>query len=292
MARVLVVDDDPWTQRMVSSVLSHQGHNVELAADGWEALISAGRTRPDLVIVDVQLPTTDGWKLVGTLRSRSELGGVPTLFLTDFSSEETRGASFRTALDETIAKPFRLEDLLAKVTTLLVRVGVPPVVASARTLRPTPIPPPTMGRPTPSDGMPTYTRTSMGASLRASPPPLPLETRTALAGVLGQFGLSSVLVLLDLERKSGVTTVTGRAGRGRVFVRDGRVIRAVIEAAHGGRSGAIAVYELLTWSEGRFEFHPGEVEGDDEIGSSTSFLLMEGARLEDERRAVANKSHN
>jgi CheY-like chemotaxis protein len=292
MARVLVVDDDPWTQRMVSSVLSHQGHTVELAADGWEALISAGRTRPDLVIVDVQLPTTDGWKLVGTLRSRPELGGVPALFLTDLVTDETRGASFRPSTDETIAKPFRLEDLLAKVTTLLVRVGVPLVVANARTLRPTPIPPPTMGRPTPSDGMPTYTRTSMGASLRASPPPLPLETRTALAGLLGHFGLSSLLVLLDLERKSGVTAVTGRTGRGLVYVREGRVIRALIEGGAGGPTGAIAVYELLTWAEGRFEFHPGDVEGDDEIGSSTSFLLMEGARLEDERRAAAKKTHN
>jgi CheY-like chemotaxis protein len=292
MARVLVVDDDPWTQRMVSSVLSHQGHTVELAADGWEALISAGRGRPDLVIVDVQLPTTDGWKLVGTMRSRPELGGVPALFLTDFANEETRGASFRTATDETIAKPFRLEDLLAKVTTLLVRVGLPPVAATARMLRPTPLPPPTMGRPTPSDGMPTYTRTSMGASLRASPPPLPLETRTALTGVLEQFGLSSVLVLLDLERKSGVTAVTGRAGRGRVYVREGRVIRAIVEGAGDGRTGALAVYELLTWSDGHFEFHPGDVEGADEIGSSTSFLLMEGARLQDERRAAAKKTHN
>ena len=44
------------------------------------------------------------------------------------------------------------------------------------------------------------------------------------------------------------------------------------------------MFELLTWSEGRFEFHAGEVEGEDEIGSSTSFLLLEGARLQDEER--------
>jgi CheY-like chemotaxis protein len=290
MARVLVVDDDPWTQRMVSSVLSHQGHLVELAADGWEALISAGRARPDLVIVDVQLPTTDGWKLVGTLRSRPELTGVPALFLTDFATDDPRGASFRTATDETIPKPFRLEDLLAKVATLLGRVGIA-VSAPARPLRPTPIPPPTMGRPTPVDPMPVYGRPSMGASLRASPPPKPLDTRTALAGVLEQFGVSSLLVLLDLERKSGVTTVIGSAGRGRIFVREGRVVRAATEG-QTTRTGAIAVYELLTWSDGRFEFHPGEVEGEDQIGSSTSFLLMEGARLQDERGGSPKKTHN
>ncbi len=47
--------------------------------------------------------------------------------------------------------------------------------------------------------------------------------------------------------------------------------------------GALAVYDLLTCGEGRFEFNAGAVEGEDEIGSSTSFLLMEGARLQDER---------
>jgi CheY-like chemotaxis protein len=291
MARVLVVDDDPWTQRMVSSVLSHQGHTVELAADGWEALISAGRARPDLVIVDVQLPTTDGWKLVGTLRSRPELGRVPALFLTDFANEDTRGSSFRPASDDTIAKPFRLEDLLAKVNALLSRAGTAATVPT-RPLRPTPIPPPVMGRPTPTGGVPVLPpRTSLGASLRASPPQKPLDNRTALSGVLEQFGLSSVLVLLDLERKSGVTIVAGSAGRGRIYVREGRVVRATIEG-QSGRSGALAVYEFLTWSEGRFEFHPGEIEGDDEIGSSTSFLLMEGARLQDERREEAKKARN
>jgi hypothetical protein len=150
-----------------------------------------------------------------------------------------------------------------------------------------------MGRPTPAEPMPVHrARASLGASLRASPTPRPpADQRTALAGVLEQFGLSSVLVLLDLERKSGVTLVAGKSGRGRIYVREGRVVRAAIEG-DTGRGGARAVYEILTWSDGRFEFHPGEVEGADEIGSSTSFLLMEGARLQDERREAAKKSQN
>src|SRR5262245_3525465 len=122
MARVLVVDDDPWTQRMVSSVLMHSGHTVDLAADGWEALITAGRVRPRLVILNVRLPTTDGWTLMNTIRSRAELRDMPALFLTSFS-DGTRGASFRPGQDDTLAKPFRLEDLLTKVATLLRRYG-------------------------------------------------------------------------------------------------------------------------------------------------------------------------
>ena len=155
--------------------------------------------------------------------------------------------------------------------------------------RPTPLPPPTMGRPTPTGGTPPF-RPSLGESLRANPPARAVPTRLGLVGALEHFGLSSLLVLLDLERKSGVAVVAGPGGHGRLFVRRGRVMRAIIEGAEAGRTGALAVYELLTWSEGRFEFHPVEVDGEDEIGSSTSFLLMEGARLQDERREAAGKA--
>jgi CheY-like chemotaxis protein len=274
MARVLVVDDDPWTQRMVSSVLTHKGHAVDLAADGWEALITAGRNRPAVVIVDVQLPTTDGWTLVATLRSRPDLGEVPALFLTTFTDEDTRGASFRPVSDDTMAKPFRLEELLAKVEVMLARAG-----AAA------PAPQPRI-----EVSVPSAPRPGFGRAVRATPPDALLATRSALTGRIEQFGLASVLVLFDLERKSGVAIVTGAAGRGRIFVRDGRVVRAAIEGREAD-TGAQAVYELLTWTEGRFEFQPGQVEGDDEIRTSTSFLLLEGARIQDESRDRAKRGN-
>ncbi len=91
MARVLVVDDDPWSQRMVSSVLTHAGHIVDLAADGWEGLVAADHTPPDLLVVEVKLPTADGWKLVETLRSRPEMANLPALFLTTFTEQDRRG---------------------------------------------------------------------------------------------------------------------------------------------------------------------------------------------------------
>ena len=181
MPRVLVVDDNPWTQRMVSSVLVHQGHTVELAADGWEALISAGRSRPDLVIVDIQLPTTDGWRLMETLRSRPELGHVPALFLTTFMDEEVRGPSFRTTTDDTMAKPFRLEDLLAKVSTLLgrprLRSGAPS--DGPPTSRSTGAPPPVPGqRPTSRPvGRPARTTVQGSRSTMATAPRRGLRSR-------------------------------------------------------------------------------------------------------------------
>jgi hypothetical protein len=103
-----------------------------------------------------------------------------------------------------------------------------------------------------------------------------------LNGSLDEFGLSSVLIVLELERKSGVVVLNGDGGLGHIHVRQGRVIRADIEGGPA-RGGALAIFEMLGWSHGRFEFQAGEVTGEDEIGSSTSFLLLEGARLQDER---------
>ena len=62
--RVLVVDDDPWTQQVVSSQLTESGFRVDCAADGWEALILAGRACPDLALIEVHLPTTDGRQVI------------------------------------------------------------------------------------------------------------------------------------------------------------------------------------------------------------------------------------
>jgi DNA-binding response OmpR family regulator len=289
VARVLVVDDDPWSQRMVSSVLTHAGHTVDLAADGWEGLVAADHTPPDLLVVEVKLPTADGWKLVETLRARPEMANLPALFLTTFTEQDRRGACFRPDTDDVLVMPFRLEDLTARVDRLLNRndgEGPTAVTAIPGAEPPDAALPASADPPASSPARPVH---AQSWSHRTTPS-RGMPARMALAGTLEQFGAASVLMLLDLERRSGVLIVTAALGRGRIYLRDGRVLRATIES-HPHLKGAMAVYELLTWGEGRFEFHAGPVEGDDEIGSSTSFLLMEGARLQDED-AEAKKTQN
>ncbi len=254
MARVLVVDEDPWTQRMVSAVLSHAGHEVELAADGWEALIRSGQATPDLVITDVKLPSTDGWAFAATLRSRRDTADVPIIFLAGFSSDRTPGDSFRPDHDQLLEKPFRLEQLETVVAKIL------------GSLPPTPL--------------------SRTASLSPAATAEPTR-RLVLSGQLAEFAVSSVLIVLELERKTGVLSLSGADKAGRIAIREGRVIRAQVDG-EGPRKGALAVYELLTWTRGRFEFNAGDVADEDEIGASTSFLLLEGARLQDENKRENN----
>jgi two-component system OmpR family response regulator len=102
-----------------------------------------------------------------------------------------------------------------------------------------------------------------------------------LRGHLAQFGLATVLTFLDLERRSGELVLLGAQGVGRLWLLQGRVVRARIEGSR--RTRKAAVYELLGWNEGRFAFTQTDVSDiDDEIGAPTTMLLIEAARRADE----------
>lgn len=107
---------------------------------------------------------------------------------------------------------------------------------------------------------------------------------SGLRGDLSQVGLSSLLVLIDLERKTGLLQLRGpEAGSAaQILVRDGKVVHARLDD-HEDPVDAECVYHLLTWTAGEFEFVTCLVEGVDRVNTSTTHLLMEGARLIDER---------
>lgn len=256
---------------MVSAVLSHAGHIVDLASDEWEALIRAGRARPDVVVTELRLPTSNGWKLAENLRGQTGSAAVPFIFLASLRSERSPGPSFRTESDQIVAKPFRLEQLEEAVSSALSGTPGRGIDLSATS--------PPRGAVPPS---PPSSPNSAAVRQPASRGDTEGTRRTVLSGSLDEFGVSSLLIVLELERKTGVVVLRSPQNIGRIFVRNGRVIRAHTEGAAAHR-GPLAVYELLTWVRGRFEFNVGEVVGEDEIGSSTSFLLLEGARLQDER---------
>ena len=107
-----------------------------------------------------------------------------------------------------------------------------------------------------------------------------------LRGRLEQFGLATVLTFLDLERRSGELTLLGEREVGRLWLRQGQVIRARIEGSR--RTRKPAVYEMLNWSKGRFAFVQAALDAvADEIGAPTPMLLIEAARRTDELAASA-----
>jgi DNA-binding response OmpR family regulator len=110
---------------------------------------------------------------------------------------------------------------------------------------------------------------------------------TSLRGDLSQVGLSSLLILVELERKSGLLQLRAPNGpSAQVLVRDGKVVHARLDDQEEPVD-AECVYYLLTWGAGEFEFIACLVEGVDRVNVSTTHLLMEAARLIDESREPA-----
>lgn len=105
---------------------------------------------------------------------------------------------------------------------------------------------------------------------------------SGLRGDLSQVGLSSLLVLIEMERKTGLLQLRSLEGTtAQILVRNGKVVHARLDD-RDDPVDADCVYLLLTWSSGEFEFVTCVVEGDDRVNVSTTHLLMEGARLMDE----------
>jgi len=121
--RILVVEDDRKVARFVRQGLCEEGHAVEIATDGVEALDFV-LTEPayDLIILDVMLPGQDGFGVLKTLRSHKV--GAPVLILTARDSVPDRVAGLDLGADDYLTKPFAFEEFLARVRALLRRRDV------------------------------------------------------------------------------------------------------------------------------------------------------------------------
>lgn len=121
--RVLVVDDEPAVREALERALKLAGYEVELAADGDEALVRLGLEpgAADLVVLDVLMPTVDGIEVCRRLRQRGN--GVPILMLTARDGVDDRVTGLDAGADDYVVKPFALEELFARVRALLRRTG-------------------------------------------------------------------------------------------------------------------------------------------------------------------------
>lgn len=117
--RILVVDDDRAVRESLRRSLSFNGYAVSLATDGVEALEAIAADRPDGMILDVMMPRLDGLEVCRQLRSTGD--GLPILVLTARDSVSERVAGLDAGADDYLPKPFALEELLARLRSLLRR---------------------------------------------------------------------------------------------------------------------------------------------------------------------------
>ncbi|MFC5906093.1 response regulator transcription factor [Streptacidiphilus monticola] len=118
-ARILVVDDEPALRDALESSLAFEGYEVTTASDGLEALDAVAERQPDLVLLDIMMPRMDGLTAVRRLRARGD--SVPVLMLTARDAVGDRVTGLDVGADDYLAKPFELDELLARVRALLRR---------------------------------------------------------------------------------------------------------------------------------------------------------------------------
>lgn len=117
--KILVVDDDPGVRESLRRSLTFNGYTVELATDGVQGLRAFAARKPDAVVLDVMMPHLDGLETCRQLRSTGD--DTPILMLTAREAVSDRVAGLDAGADDYLAKPFALEELLARLRALLRR---------------------------------------------------------------------------------------------------------------------------------------------------------------------------
>lgn len=113
--RILVVDDQPANLRVVSSLLSRHGYEVQTAPDGAEALAMLEARQPDLLLLDMLMPNMDGFALLAEIKQNPDLLRLPVVFLTVAQDRQLLLRAFDAGAVDYVTKPFMPEELLARV---------------------------------------------------------------------------------------------------------------------------------------------------------------------------------
>lgn len=129
--RALVVDDERYLADLVAMALRYEGWDVRTAGTGAEAVDAIAEQRPDVIVLDVMLPDTDGFTLLRRLRDGGDL--TPVVFLTARDATEDRVSGLRIGADDYVVKPFSLEELVARLRAVLRRAA--PARVEPETLR-------------------------------------------------------------------------------------------------------------------------------------------------------------
>ncbi len=117
-ATILVVDDEPQIRRVMRATLTSHGYTIIEARDGHEALEKFASERPDLVILDMNMPGIDGLEACREIRASSS---VPIIMLTVRSAEKDKVRALDAGADDYVVKPFGIQELLARIRAALRR---------------------------------------------------------------------------------------------------------------------------------------------------------------------------
>ncbi len=116
---ILIVDDTPANLRLLSGILKEEGYKVRPAPSGPLALAAAQSSPPDLILLDINMPDMNGYEVCRQLKTDEELEHIPVIFLSALSETEDKLRAFEAGGVDYITKPFRYEEVRARVETHL-----------------------------------------------------------------------------------------------------------------------------------------------------------------------------
>lgn len=137
MARILVIEDNAANMKLASLLLRNAGHTALCAVDAETGLMLARADRPDLILMDIQLPGMDGLTATALLKQDPVTTAIPVIALTAMAMKADQEKSQLAGCDAYIAKPLRYKELYAAIDALLV-VDKPPAAGQANLHHPMP----------------------------------------------------------------------------------------------------------------------------------------------------------
>jgi two-component system, OmpR family, phosphate regulon response regulator PhoB len=139
-AYILVVEDESDIAALVAYHLARASYRVRTVGDGAEALRVVDGERPDLIVLDLMLPTVSGFDVLRTLRQRPDLESMPVILLTAGKDEQDRIEALQLGADDYVPKPFSPQELVLRVGAVLRRVQQqPPAEGDGRLVRVGPV---------------------------------------------------------------------------------------------------------------------------------------------------------
>jgi two-component system OmpR family response regulator len=245
--RILVIDGDEWLGRLLARVLQEKSFATDFCEDARSGFQKAVATMPDCIVCSVVLPDIDGFWVARRIRTEGgPVAKTPIVLVGDIRDEDARVQGLHVGADVVLERPVSNDEIVAQVDAL---------VAMVSRFR---------GDPAEEAAAP-----SIAAAFR---------------GDLSNFPLASVLMMLEMERRTGTLEVISGTGRRALLVLSTGLF-ASTEVAGEARSPLDVLREVLGWRSGRFAFRTREVGSLPPARGSVAAVVLEAMRLEDERNA-------
>ena len=119
--KILIVDDDLDTLRLVGLMLQHQGYRIIAANSGIQAIAMAQTDKPDLILLDIMMPEMDGYEVARKLRTDPATNNMPIIMFTAKTQVDDKVAGFEAGADDYLTKPTQPRELFAHVKAVLAR---------------------------------------------------------------------------------------------------------------------------------------------------------------------------